>query len=70
MSIRIKPSRRGLLHKETGTPLDQDIPHAKIMKEARSSSSTERKQAAFANYEKGWEPGGNHARKTHHRVGS
>jgi len=70
MNIRIKPSHRGLLYKEMGTPLDQDIPEAKMRKAGRAASPTERKQAAFAKNEKGWQHGGNRAGKTRRRVGS
>lgn len=44
----IKPSHRGLLHKDTGTPMGQKIPQAKIEKALHSSSSAVRKRANFA----------------------
>ncbi len=46
--IRIKPSRRGLLHKKLGVPLGTKIPAAKIAKAKKSSSPALRKEAVFA----------------------
>jgi len=47
-TIKIKPSHRGLLHKETGTPMGQKIPKSKIAKAAKSKNPAERKRAVFA----------------------
>lgn len=46
--IHIKPSHRGLLHKELGVPLGKPIPKAKIEKAAHSKNPAERKRAVFA----------------------
>lgn len=67
--INIKPSHRGLLHKELKVPMGKKIPEAKLEKAERSSSPAERKRAAFAESSKGWDHSGNHAAKTRRRVG-
>lgn len=46
--IRIKPSRRGLLHKKLGVPAGQKIPAAKVAAAKNSSSPALRKEATFA----------------------
>jgi hypothetical protein len=46
--IRIKPSHKGLLHKELDVPQGEPIPAAKIAKAAHSSDPAERKRAVFA----------------------
>lgn len=46
--IHIKPSRKGLLHKELGVPQGQPIPASKLEAAAHSSNPAERKRAQFA----------------------
>lgn len=48
MSIHIKPSRRGLLHKKLGVPQGKKIPLSKLMAAKHSSSPAKRKEANFA----------------------
>lgn len=47
-TIKIRPSRRGLLHKELGVPMGQKIPAAKLAAAKKSSSAAMRKRANFA----------------------
>ena len=54
MSIKIKPSHRGLLHKDLGIPTGKPIPAKKLEKAAHSSSPAERKRATFAENAKKW----------------
>jgi hypothetical protein len=70
MTINIKPSYKGNLHKELGVPLEQNIPAPKLAKAERSASPAERKQAAIANNEQGWKHSGNRAGKTRRRTGA
>lgn len=46
--IHIKPSRKGLLHKELGVPEDQDIPADKLAKAKANASPAEKKRIQFA----------------------
>lgn len=48
MSIKIKPSRKGLLHKKLGVPKGKPIPASKIEKAEKSKSPKLRKEAEFA----------------------
>lgn len=48
MTIKIKPSHRGLLHEKLGVPKGEKIPEAKINKAKKSSSPALRKEATFA----------------------
>ena len=48
MTIRIKKSHKGLLHKKLGVPEGQPIPESKIQAAKNSSSPAERKEATFA----------------------
>lgn len=48
MTIKIKKSHKGLLHKETGTPKGKKIPEKKIIKAEHSKNPKERKRAVFA----------------------
>lgn len=43
----IKPSHRGLLHKELGVPQGQKIPASKLEKASHSKSAKIRKQVTF-----------------------
>jgi hypothetical protein len=54
MSIRIKPSHKGLLHKNTGTPANQKIPAAKLAAAKNSPDPAVRKRATFAANAKKW----------------
>lgn len=47
-TIRIKPSHRGLLHKDLGIPQDQKIPQEALAQALRSKSAAIRKRAQFA----------------------
>lgn len=48
MTIKIKPSHKGKLHKALGVPAGQKIPLGKIEKAAHSKSPTLRREANFA----------------------
>lgn len=52
--IHIKPSHKGLLHKDTGTPEGERIPEKKLAKAEDSSDPAERKRAVFAANAKHW----------------
>jgi hypothetical protein len=52
--IHIKPSHKGLLHKDTGTPPGKKIPASKIEKAEGSSDPAVRKRAVFAENAKKW----------------
>jgi len=54
MSINIKPSHAGLLHKDTGTPSGHKIPEAKIEQKLHSPDPAVRKRAQFAENAKHW----------------
>ena len=51
---KIKASRKGLLHKETGTPKGKKIPEKKIKKAEKSKNPAVRKRAQFADNAKKW----------------
>lgn len=48
MSIHIKPSKRGSLHRALGVPPGKTIPLAKIKKAEHSKNPALRKKAQFA----------------------
>ena len=48
MAIKIKPSRKGLLHKKLGVPQGQKIPSGILTRALHSSSPALRKEANFA----------------------
>lgn len=52
--IHIKPSHRGLLHKNLGVPAGHPIPAAKLESALHSSSTAVRKRANFARNAKSW----------------
>ena len=52
--IRIKPSRRGLLHKKLGVPIGKKIPPEKIAKAKNSASPALRKEATFEKNAVNW----------------
>jgi hypothetical protein len=52
--IKIKPSHKGLLHKNTGTPAGQKIPASKIAAAKNSPDPAVRKRATFAANAKKW----------------
>jgi len=54
MSIHIKKSHEGLLHKNTGTPASEPIPQSKIEAAKHSSDPAVRKRATFAENAKHW----------------
>lgn len=47
-TIKIKPSHKGLLHKELGVPMGEKIPESKIEAAKHSKNPAERKRATFA----------------------
>ncbi len=53
-SIHIKPSHKGLLHKDTHTKAGEKIPESKIKKAEKSSNPAVRKRAVFAENAKHW----------------
>ena len=54
MTIKIDPSRKGLLHKKLGVPQGQKIPAAKLEKAMKSKSAALRKEANFAKNAREW----------------
>jgi hypothetical protein len=54
MAIHIKPSHKGLLHKDLGVPQGQKIPASKIAAAKHSSNPAVRKRATFAQNAKSW----------------
>jgi hypothetical protein len=54
MAIKIKASRKGLLHKKLGVPQGDPIPAGKLREALNSASGTERKEAQFAKNAAGW----------------
>jgi hypothetical protein len=54
MAISIKPSHKGLFHKDTGTPKGKPIPLAKIKAKEKSSDPAVRKRAVFADNARKW----------------
>lgn len=66
MAIEIKPSHKGLLHKNLGVAADKPIPEAKLEKAENSSSAAVRKRAVFAENAKHWHHSGQ-KRDGHHR---
>ena len=58
MAIHIKPSHKGLLHKNLGVKAGKPIPASKLAKAKNSSSAAVRKRATFAENAKHWHHGG------------
>lgn len=54
MAIKIKASRKGLLHKKLGVPKGETIPPGKLREALNSASSATRKEAQFAENAKSW----------------
>ena len=54
MSIHIKASHKGLLHKDLGVAQGSPIPAKKLAKAAHSANPAERKRAVFAENAKHW----------------
>ena len=54
MAIKIKPSRKGLLHKKLGVAQAKKIPLNKLESALRSKSPALRKEANFAKNARGW----------------
>ena len=52
--IRIKPSHKGLLHKEMGVPQGKSLSLGDLEKAKRSASPAERKRIVFAQNAKSW----------------
>ena len=64
--IAIKPSHKGLLHKELGVKPGKPIPAKSLAKAADSNSPAERKRAVFAENAKHWNhPGAEPLPKAH-----
>lgn len=58
MAINIKPSHKGLLHKNLGVKQGAPIPAKKLAKAAESSNPDVKKRAVFAENAKHWHHGG------------
>jgi hypothetical protein len=54
VTIKIKKSHKGLLHKDLGVPADKPIPEAKLAKAKASKDPAVRKRATFAENAKKW----------------
>ena len=52
--IEIKPSHKGLLHKELGVPQGEKIPAKKLAAAAKTASPAEQKRITFAKNAKKW----------------
>ena len=59
MAINIKPSHKGMLHRDLGVPQGQPIPAAKLASAKNSLNPAVRKRATFAQNAKGWNHSGN-----------
>lgn len=57
MSIKIKPSHKGKLHRALGVPDGKPIPASKVAAAKRSASPALRKEATFAQNAKSWHHG-------------
>ena len=55
--IRIKPSHKGLLHKDLGVAQGKPIPEAKLAAAKKSKDPAVRKRATFAENAKHWNKG-------------
>ena len=55
--ISIKPSHKGLLHKDLGVPPGKPIPEAKLATAKKSKDPKVRKRATFAEHAKSWNKG-------------
>lgn len=53
-TIRIKPGRKGLLHKKDHVPMGQKIPAGKLAENLQSTSDSLRKEAQFAENARKW----------------
>jgi hypothetical protein len=69
MSIRIKPSHKGLLHRDLGVPQGEPIPKSKIKAAEQSADPALRKRARFADNASHFEHDGHTASVVprHHR---
>ena len=54
MSIKIKPSHRGLLHKELGVKKGQPISTSKLERAEKGASKAEKKRIVFAENARKW----------------
>jgi hypothetical protein len=54
MSIKIKPSHKGILRKDLHVPEGQKIPAAKLAAAKNSPDPAVRRRATFAENAKGW----------------
>lgn len=54
MAIRIKPSHKGLLHKDLGVKQGKKLTEKQIEKAEKSSDPAVRKRATFAENAKKW----------------
>lgn len=54
MTIRIKPSRKGELHRDLGVAKDHPIPVSKLMAAKHSRDPAVRRRATFALNAKSW----------------
>ena len=50
----IKPSHKGLLHKDLGVPKGKKIPEKKLEKAKKNASPAEKKRIVFAENAKKW----------------
>lgn len=53
--IEIKPSHKGLLHRQLGIPQGKSIPASRLVSALNSSDPAERKRAQFAANAKKWD---------------
>lgn len=54
MAINIKPSRKGLLHKELGVKKGSPIPTSKLDSAKKGASPAEKKRIQFAENARKW----------------
>lgn len=54
MTIKIKPSHKGLLHKDLGVKQGQKIPAKKLVAAKKNASPAEKKRIVFAQNAKQW----------------
>lgn len=69
MAIDIKPSHKGLFHKDVGKAEDKPITSADISKGKHSKDPAERKRAVFAANARKWNKGKHHENRAKRMYG-
>jgi hypothetical protein len=69
MAINIKPSHKGLFHKDVGKSEDEPITGADIKKGEHAKDPAERKRAVFAANSRKWHKGKRSENRAHRMYG-